>query len=116
MATEFPRIEEFAAAGPVRDQVLEQLSQWINEELAKYYESESAMGREHLAVALIEKVENLVQKLDAVGYSLGRCDYGGDRNFEDSYQVFSNGEEMGLGIVLEFRGFSCQVKWSDRIE
>jgi len=116
MATVLPSIEAFAAAGPVREQALQQLSTWINDDLTQHFESNRALGREHLASTLIEKVENLVSNLDSVGYSFGRVDYGGDINFENSYQTFSNGEEMMTGIILEFQGFSCNVSWSDKNE
>lgn len=110
-----PKVDEFAAAGS-REEALERLSRWINDELAKQFEANRAFGREHLGALVVQLVEDMVlEKLNAAGYDFGRDEYDGVTNYEDCYQSFSNGEEMGTGIVLVFRGFSCKVRWRDSV-
>jgi hypothetical protein len=92
------------------------LSEWINQELREEFETNKAGGREHLAAILIAKVENVAATLHRWGFSFGRIDYGGDVNYEDSYQTFSSGERMGTGIILEFRGFDCKANWKDNTD
>jgi len=50
-------------------------------------------------------------------FATGRVDYGGDINYENGEQTYSDGPEMGQGIVLQFRGFSVQASWegADRV-
>lgn len=51
----------------------------------------------------------LVDGLNNRGYSFGPCDYSVDINYENSEQTFSNGAEMGEGIILHCHGYSVQV-------
>ena len=114
MATVIPSERDFESGGILREQALRQLSDWIADELSRAFEQCRSSERSHIASALIAKVESLVlEDLAAAGYSFGRIDYGGDINFEDSYQIFSSGKRMGTGIVLEFQGFACKVSWND---
>jgi len=113
MKRALPALEDFTAAGPGRDQGLLKLSEWINQELRNEFETNQAGGRDHLASILIAKVESIADTLNRWGFSFGRIDYGGDLNYEDSYQTFSSGERMGTGIILEFRGFDCKASWID---
>ena len=116
MAAALPSVRDFETCGATREQALQQLSAWIAEELSRAFEQCRSLDRPRIATLLIRKVESLVEELNAAGYSFGRFDYGGDINFEDSYQIFSSGERMGTGILLEFTGFACNVCWRDRSE
>lgn len=90
----------------------------INSELECLFEKHKAKGREYLATILVYEVEKIVDRLNENGSSFGRADYSGDINFENSEQTYSNGKEMGTGIILHFRGFSVQAYWegTDRNE
>ncbi|WP_281214383.1 hypothetical protein [Shewanella insulae] len=83
----------------------------LNHKLRRDFEREKVHGREHLARFLTERVGALVDELNSSGYSFGPCDYSGDINFENSEQTFSDGAEMGEGIILHFHGYSVQVSW-----
>jgi hypothetical protein len=83
----------------------------LNHKLRSDFENEKAHGREHLVRFLTERVNALVDELNTSGYSFGPCDYSADINFENSEQTFSNGAEMGEGIILHFHGYSVQVSW-----
>jgi hypothetical protein len=111
-----PAPKDFMAAGPGREQGLLNLSEWINQELRKEFETNQAGGRGHLASILIGKVESIADTLNRWGFTFGRIDYGGDVNYEDSYQTFSSGERMGTGIILEFRGFDCKASWTENVD
>lgn len=86
----------------------------INEELTSLYEEHYSKGREHLSKLLVNQVEKLVERLNERGANFGCTDYGGDIDFENSEQTYSDGEKMGQGVVLYFRGFSCQVRWEGK--
>src|SRR5687768_5544256 len=117
MATILPSTKNFATTGPLRDEALQRLSEWIAEKLKQEFESNRLLERRRLASVLIEKVESLVLgELNAAGYSFGRIDYSGDINYEKSCQTFSNGARMGTGILLEFHGFACEVSWRDEVD
>ena len=83
----------------------------LNHKLRTDFENEKVHGREHLARFLTVRVGALVDELNSTGYFFGPCDYSGDINFENSEQTFSNGVEMGDGIILHFHGYSGQVSW-----
>jgi hypothetical protein len=87
------------------------LQKIINAELKFLYEKNKSAGREYLSEVLVSEVENIVDRLNENGGSFGRNDYRGDINFENSEQIYSNGKEMGVGVILHFRGFSVQVYW-----
>ena len=108
------RPQSFEFPGAVRDAALGDLESFINAKLAALFQSHCAQGREQLAHVLIEWVEDFVcGTLSQSGYSFGRIDYGGDKNYEDSVQIFCDGDIMGSGIILTFTGFNCQVEWQD---
>jgi hypothetical protein len=88
-----------------------QLQNEINTELQRCFEHAKCNGREHLATVLIGKVEDIVGALNELGYGFNRTDYGGDINYEDSYQMWCNRQYSG--ICISFHGFSAQVSWSD---
>lgn len=111
-----PPPADLANPGPARERAMAQLEQSINAELAVVFESNRARGREHLARILIDRVDGIVDELDAAGHSFGRVDYGGDINYENSEQTWGNGAVMGAGVILEFLGFSCKVRWVDESE
>lgn len=86
-------------------------------QLQRLYERYWEMGRERLAHALVEAVEYLVlERLNSAGYCLGRLDYGGDINYENSEQTYFNGTETVPGLLLEFHGFACKVSWGSICE
>jgi hypothetical protein len=91
-----------------------QLQEAINDDLKDLYETNKERGREHLSQLLINEIESLVDRLNSKGWNFGRCNYGGDINFENSEQSYSDGEEMGTGVILNFVGFSCQVTWEGK--
>lgn len=112
-----PDISAFYAGNEAREQAMAELSNSINMELRTLFERERSKGRDHLAAVLVQAVEDLAtNELNAAGYGLGRLEYAGDINFENSRQTFGNGIPMGTGLILEFRGFSCKVSWSDTVE
>ena len=47
-----------------------------------------------MASILVNKVEEMIDTLNAEGYDFGRCDYSGDINYENSEQTFSDGSSM----------------------
>lgn len=106
-----PSVEEMRTPGEARYVAMLELQSELDLELKKHFEEFKDRGRETLARALIEKVESIVEELNARNYRLGRIEYSGDRNYEDSEQWFGNGADMGAGLVLHFHGFSVQVSW-----
>lgn len=91
-------------------QLLE-LQKRLNLELQELFASNKAKGRNHLAKILVNSIEDIIEKLNSEGNKFGCCDYSGDINYENSEQIYSDGEKMGTGVVLHFRGFSVQVFW-----
>jgi hypothetical protein len=87
------------------------LQESVNAELRELFEANKHLGREHLSKLLVKEVANIVNNLNAKGHHFGCADYGGDINYENSEQTYSDGPEMGQGVVLQFRGFSVQVSW-----
>lgn len=90
------------------------LQERLNSELKKSFEAHKSQGRERLAKILVDKVEEIVQSLNSQSYGFELCEYAGDVNYENSEQIFSNGEDAGTGTVLHFHGFSVQVTWEGR--
>lgn len=89
------------------------LQKELNQELISFFESTRKNGRDHLSRVLIDKVESMIDTLNNQGYKFGRIDYGGDINYENSEQWYSNGDTMGRGIILHFHGFSVQASWDN---
>ena len=83
----------------------------VNEELKVFFNVNKSKGRKHLSQVLISKVEDIVDSLNQDNHNFGRCEYSGDINYENSEQTFSDGNELGEGVVLHFHGFSVQVRW-----
>jgi len=108
-----PPLTDFDRPGATRDRALAQIERSINDELMAHFETHRSQGRAHLAETLVNKVEDIMSYLNSAGYAFGRVDYGGDINYENSEQTWSNGQEMSTGIILEFRGFSCKASWQD---
>lgn len=90
------------------------LQELLNSRLRDAYESNKDKGCEYLASFLVDYVETLVDKLNAEGDTFGRCEYSGDVNFENSEQWYSNGGEMGAGVLLHFHGFAVMASWEGR--
>ena len=107
------RRDEFREAGAVREAALKHLEENINVELRRLFETHKLRGPEYLARSLVNWVEELVERLNKSGYSFGRDDYGGDIDYERSEQTWSDGEEMGEGVILTFKGFACKVEWRE---
>jgi hypothetical protein len=110
---DIPKIETFHLAGGFRTVAICKLRGAINRELRSHYDQSKAKGREHLAMALLEKVNGIIQTLNDNHYDLGCIDYSGDRNYENSEQLYCNGDEMGTGLILHFRAYACDVSWID---
>jgi hypothetical protein len=83
----------------------------INAELKLLFEQNMHKGREHLSGLLADSIDALVNRLNSEGESFGPCSYGGDMDFENSEQAWSDGKTKGKGVMLNFVGFSCQVTW-----
>ena len=84
----------------------------INRELMTEYQNNIDKDNQFLAERIIKKVEEIIDNINSkYGYNFGRCDYSGDINYQDSEQTYSNGKEMGSGIILHFHGFSVQASW-----
>lgn len=88
-----------------------ELQKTLNAKLQKSYAQKKGEGREYLSSYLVNFVSDMVNELNESGYKFGRCDYSGDINFENSEQTYSDGAEMGHGVILHFHGFSVQVSW-----
>ena len=99
--------------GEARYSAMLELQKALNQDLQEYFESNKTKGREYLEKNLVSKVESIVDELNEHGYKLGRCEYSGDINYENSEQWFSNGGEMGTGLMIHFIGFSAQVSWEN---
>jgi len=87
------------------------LQKVLNQELQDLFETSKSQGREFLSKVLIEKIESIIERLNLENYGFGRFEYSGDVNYENSEQWFSNGAEMGTGIILHFHGYSVQITW-----
>ena len=87
------------------------LQESVNAELRDLYEANRHFGRERLSELLVNEVEDIVERLNTEGHQFGRAEYSGDLDFENSEQVFSDGPQMGAGVVLHFCGFSVQASW-----
>ena len=94
-----------------RSDAIVQLQSSINDELKFYFEKAQSEDRNFIATYLIEKVEALVEELNEKTYDLGRIDYGGDIDYENSEQTYSNKLDGPDRITLEFIGFFCTVSW-----
>jgi|SRR5690554_5220067 len=90
------------------------LQESLNSRLRDAYESNKDRGREYLSKFLVDYVESLVDELNAEGYNFGRCEYGGDVDFENSEQLYSDGGKMGIGVLLHFHGFAVMASWEGR--
>ena len=91
-------------------QILE-LQKRINLELQELFEQNKTKGRKELASLLVNNVETIVEQLNKEGNTFVRCDYSGDKYFENSEQTYSDGKDMGTGVIIHFYGFSAQVYW-----
>ncbi len=94
-----------------RSKAIEELEVYLNEKLRSSFESNKNSDRAKLATFLVEKIENLVDDLNQYSYNLGRIDYAGDINYEKSEQTFSNKLDGQGRLLLEFKGFTCNVIW-----
>lgn len=88
-----------------------ELQKTLNSKLRESYAQNKGEGREYLSSFQVKLVGDMVDELNENGYKFGRCDYSGDINFENSEQTYSDGDEMGNGVILHFHGFSVQVSW-----
>jgi hypothetical protein len=88
------------------------LQEELNIQLKNAYVGEAKKGEEHLAEFLIPCVENLVHELNKKGWSFGRYEYSGTKQFRNSEQWWCNGKEPGEGTILHFIGFTAQVEWA----
>ena len=88
------------------------LQETLNAKLKTAFEENSHRTREELATVLVQTVETMVDELNSDGYCFGPASYGGSTEFEQSEQDFSDGDEMGTGVILSFAGFSVQVTWA----
>lgn len=108
------RTDAFDTPGPRRDEALAGLQDFINGQLQMLYLDNKAGGDKHLAGVLVNWVEDFATDgLEALGYRFARIDYGGDVDYRNSTQDFSDGAHFGTGIILEFRGFHCAVSWRE---
>ena len=87
------------------------LQEKINKELQGLFEDNKHKGREYLSSLLVNSVDAIVKRINSEGGSFGPCSYGGDIDFENSEQSWSDGKTQGEGVILDFVGFSCQVTW-----
>ncbi len=108
-----PDINKFDRPGEERYSAALDLQKELNSYLQSQFENNKSKDREHLASHIISLVESIVDKLNDVGYKLGRSDYGGDINYEQSEQWYSNGPKIGGGLNIHFLGFTAQVEWDD---
>jgi hypothetical protein len=108
-----PKFETIASNDSDRTFLIDVLQAALNKELRKNYRSVKRQSREEIAHYLVKRVGEIVDELNASDYSLGSIDYGGDINFENSYQFFSNKLSPGNRLILHFIGFSCNVHWEE---
>ena len=88
-----------------------ELQRRINLELQEIFDQNKAKNRNELASLLVNSVETIIDQLNKEEYTFVRCDYSGDKYFENSEQTYSEGKEMGKGVIIHFYGFSAQVYW-----
>ena len=96
-----------------RNVVVTSLQVELNRTLKAHYEEIRFQDRDFIADSLVAKVEELIDELNAASYGFSRIEYSGDVDFENSEQWFTNGRDMGTGIVVHFHGFSARVTWVD---
>jgi len=97
--------------GEARYSAMLELQYELNKDLKHHFEASRAQGRKYLAAIVISKVEKIIDNLNKHNYNLACCDYGGDVNYEDSEQWYSNGNDIGEGLIIHFHGFTAQVSW-----
>lgn len=91
----------------------------LNRQLLGCYEEVQHLDTEYVATALLSKVKELVEELNARGYRFGLFDYGGSKNFEQSHQTYydrkwdQHKKTLGAGLMIKFHGFNAQVEWLD---
>jgi len=80
----------------------------LNHRLTEKFKETMFNSRESIANDIIVTVSNLVDEVNKHGYKLRLCDYGGDKRYQHSEQVFCNNY-----ISICFIGFSCQIFLDD---
>jgi hypothetical protein len=116
----WPSVDEFKAPkAKGRYLAILRLQCELNRQLLGCYEEIQHQDIEYVSTALLSKVDDLVEQLNAHGYKFGRFDYGGDKDFERSQQTYydrkwdRHNKTLGAGLMIQFRGFSAHVKWLD---
>ncbi len=89
------------------------LEKEINCSLQECFNNSKDNGREYLSKKVISKVESIIDNLNNHQYNLGCCSYGGDIDYENSEQWYSNGDKMGFGLIIQFMGFTAKVSWGN---
>lgn len=117
----WPSIDEFRASKDKgRYLSILRLQCELNRQLLECYQEVQYQDTEYVSNALIDKVEELVEQLNALGYKFGRFDYGGSMNIEQSHQTYydrkwdRHNKTLGAGLMIQFSGFAARVKWCDR--
>lgn len=91
--------------------LLIQLQEALNLELSNVRTSTASWPKDSIARHLISQVEELVDRLESFGYVLGRIDYGGDVEPENSEQTYSSCLSPSARLIVHFSGFRCEVEW-----
>lgn len=88
------------------------LQESVNAELLELFEINKHLGRDVVSDLLVNAFERLVINLNHSGQSFGCADDSPDINYEDSEQTFSDGQNIGHGVVLLFPGVSVKAIWN----
>jgi hypothetical protein len=107
-----PSADSYAFSSSLRELSMGQLEVAVNAELERVLRDSKEYGRDYLARHVISEAERIIDLLNRAGYGLGRVEYSGDVDFENSEQLFGNGDVMGTGLMIQFRGFKCKVYWA----
>jgi len=116
----WPSVDEFKAPkARGRYLAILKLQSELNRQLLECYQEVHHLDTESVATALLSKVKELVEELNARGYKFGLFDYGGSKIFERSHQTYydrnwdPHKKTLGAGLMIKFHGFKAQVEWLD---
>jgi hypothetical protein len=92
-----------------RKNALVELEKFVNDILKGAFDENS----DDQGGQLVNRIEDIIDILNACGYGVFRLNYSGDTRVEASNQQWGQDWDSGLnaGLYLDFGGFSCEVSW-----
>lgn len=116
----WPSVDEFKAPkARGRYLAILKLQRELNSQLLECYQEVHHVDTGYVGTALLPKVKELVEDLNARGYKSGLFDYGGSKIFERSHQTYydrkwdPHRKTIAAGLMIKFHGFKAQVEWPD---